>query len=46
MQEKNGFAYIEFYNENSGKSTNGWIKLIDFEDDSDLLDPMRDPDNN
>ena len=43
---KNGFAYIEFYNHNSGKSTNGWIKLIDFEDDSDLLDPMRDPDNN
>ena len=30
---KNGFAYIEFYNHNSGKSTNGWIKLIDFEID-------------
>ena len=30
---KNGFAYIEFYNQNSGKSTNGWIKLIDFEID-------------
>ena len=46
IRMKNGFAYIEFYNQNSGKSTNGWIKLIDFEDDSDLLDPMRDPDNN
>ena len=42
----NGFAYIEFYNHNSGKSTNGWIKLIDFEIDSDYSGPMPDPDNN
>jgi len=28
---KYGFAYIKFYNQNSGKFTNGWIKLIDFE---------------
>jgi hypothetical protein len=33
IRMKNGFAYIEFYNQNSGKSTNGWIKLIDFEID-------------
>ena len=31
IRMKNGFAYIEFYNQNSGKSTNGWIKLTDFE---------------
>ena len=31
IRMKNGFAYIKFYNQNSGKSTNGWIKLTDFE---------------
>ena len=28
---RNGFGYIEFYNSNNGKSTNGWIRLNDLE---------------
>ena len=29
---RNGFGYIEFYNSNNGKSTNGWIRLNDLEE--------------
>ena len=32
---RNGFGYIEFYNSNNGKSTNGWIRLTDLEEYTD-----------
>lgn len=32
---RNGYGYIQFYNSNNGKSTNGWIRLTDIEEYTD-----------